>query len=116
MNELSEIKKCIKAEVEKVKENLLKSSSKNSIRFFLDSIKDDIKSMIRDGLSYKQQVEIINKSSEKNIKYNTYIRYVNSHVLKSHPNKKVIREDGSKISDKRVKFVHESMPNKNNLY
>jgi len=115
MQQLDEIKKCIKQEVEKVKENLLKSRSKNSIRFFLDSIKDDIKAMIKDGLSYKQQVEIINRSAEKDIKYNTYIRYVNKNVLKDNPKSKVVKDE-PKAVEKRVKFVHDSMPDKSHLY
>jgi hypothetical protein len=118
MSELDSIRKCIKDEIVRVKDNLIKSKRSSAVRFFLDSIQDDIRMMISEGFSYKQQVEIINRSSNKEIKYNTYIRYVKNSILGGSSNRgsqsrpKVQKHN----NDDRQRFKHEAVPNVDELY
>jgi len=113
MNEIDSIRKCIKDEINRVKDTLIRSKKSSAIRYFLDSIQDDIRFMLKEGFNYKQQVEIINRSSDKDIKYNTYIRYVKNHILNKNGNKK---QTLSKDSGENKRFKHEAVPNVDELY
>jgi uncharacterized Fe-S cluster-containing MiaB family protein len=117
LEDLKSIKALIKSEIKKTKEELLKSDNKGAIRFFLDSISDDIREMINEGFNYKQQLEIINKSTKKGIKYNTYIRYVKGCILKQSVDKlrkKRTKEDRDK--EREFGFTHEAVPDVDELY
>ena len=113
LEELSSIKDSIKKEIEKEKEALLSSCDKGAIKFFLDSIGDDIKEMIETGFTYKQQLEIINRSSGKNIKYATYTRYIKEH-LSNNVNR--LRTLPKENRERQVRFSHEALPDVNELY
>jgi len=113
VEELKTIKDSIKKEIEKEKEKLLNSDKAGGIRFFLDSIQEDIKEMIQSGFSYKQQLEIINRSSNKTIKYNTYLRYVKRSLGKNRPN---INNLQLGTARRKVSFSHEALPDVNELY
>ena len=113
MNEIDSIRKCIKDEINRVKDTLIRSKKSSAIRYFLDSIQDDIRFMLKEGFNYKQQVEIINRSSDKDVKYNTYIRYVKNHILNKNGNKK---QTLSKDSGENKRFKHEAVPNVDELY
>lgn len=110
LENLKSVKDAIQGEIEKAKEELLNSNDSGGIRFFLDSISEDIKEMIKIGFSYKHQLEIINKSSGKEIKYNTYLRYVKKHLSGAKKNL------NSSLPRDRVKFKHEAMPDPDELY
>ncbi len=111
MDNLDTLKSAIKNEIEKAKEELLNSNDREGIRFFLDSIHEDIEEMIKLGFSYKHQLEIINKSSGKNIKYNTYARYIRTHLSGAKK-----RRSEKEKKRERTKFKHEAMPNLDELY
>jgi len=113
LKELNSIKDCIKEEIKRVKEALLNSNDKGAVKFFLDSINEDIKEMINTGFSYKQQLNIINRSSGKDIKYNTYIRYVKKNLYKNQNRLNVCQPE---IKERRVGFSHEALPDVDELY
>jgi DNA replication protein DnaD len=117
VEDLTSMRQSIKSEIEKTKEALLQSNDKRAIRFFLDSIHDDIRLMINEGFSYKQQLEIINKSTNKNIKYNTYLRYVKKYLNLAGSKRKELNE--SKMSREKGRdfgFTHEAVPDMEELY
>ena len=113
MEELKTIKDSIKKEIEKEKEKLLNSNEAGGIRFFLDSITEDIREMITAGFSYKQQLEIINRSSSKTIKYNTYLRYVKRNLGQSQNRVNLLQRENQ---GRKVSFSHEALPDVNELY
>ncbi|HIC10460.1 MAG TPA: hypothetical protein EYO61_03785 [Campylobacterales bacterium] len=87
--------------IEKEKEKLFQSN----ISFFLNSIQEEINEMERLGFSYKKQLEIINRASNRDIKYSTYIRYMKR------------KREKTPYSKRRVKrFKFEAMPNLDELY
>ena len=101
MEELEEIRSNIHQCIEKEKDRLFRSD----VSFFLNSIREEINEMERLGFSYKKQLEIINRASNRDIKYSTYIRYIK---------RKREKTQYSKRSVKRFKF--EAMPNLDELY
>ena len=113
MEELDSIKDSIKKEIKKEKESLLHRNDKGAIKFFLDSISEDIKEMVNTGFNFKQQLDIINRSSGKEIKYATYIRYVKKNLSSSGTRLHNIRKSDN---NGRVKFAHEALPDVNELY
>ncbi|EJF07037.1 hypothetical protein ThvES_00008790 [Thiovulum sp. ES] len=128
MEDLKTIKELIKSEIVKTKDELLRSNDRRAVRFFLNSVNDDILEMIKEGFNYKEQLTIINKSSQKNISYNTYIRYVKECVLKNGATSNGYsvqtqssgkrdpknREDRERERD--FGFTHEAVPDKEELY
>jgi len=117
LEELQTIKDSIKKEIEKEKEKLLNSNEAGGIRFFLDSISDDIVEMIQAGFNYKQQIEIINRSSGKTIKYNTYIRYVKRNLSQAQKkNSNRLNTLQREVQGRKVSFSHEALPDVNELY
>jgi len=112
LDKLKSVKDAIQDEIEKEKEKLLQSNESEGIRFFLDSISDDIKEMIRLGFNYKHQLKIINRSANKDIKYSTYLRYIKKH-LKGASKRNI---NATTSSRDRVRFKHEAMPNPDELY
>ena len=87
---------------EREKEKLFQSSTK----FFLDSISEDIEEMEKLGFNYKKQLEIINQSSGRDIKYSTYVRYMKKRTKGFLPT--IVRH--------RKKFQFEAIPNIEELY
>jgi hypothetical protein len=130
VDDLKTIKELIKSEMVKTKNDLLKSNDKKAVRFFLESIGDDILEMIREGFNYKQQLTIINKSSQKNIRYNTYIRYVKECLLKKGRQnqrnssvhltldspKKSPKSKEEREEEREFGFTHEAVPDVEELY
>jgi hypothetical protein len=112
--DLKDLKSSLKEEIEKEKDKLLNSCEREGIKFFLDSIKEDIREMVNLGFNYRQQLDIINRSSEKEIKYNTYLRYIKTHFKKGK-----ISLNSSPIAEvdrRRVGFTHEAVPDPEELY
>jgi hypothetical protein len=129
VEDLKTIKELIKSEIVKTKDELLRSNDRRAVRFFLNSVNDDILEMIKEGFNYKEQLTIINKSSQKSISYNTYIRYVKECVLKNGAtsNGYSVQAQGSsgkresKNREERERerdfgFTHEAVPDKEELY
>jgi hypothetical protein len=131
LEDLKTIKELIKSEIVKTKEELLRSNDKRAVRFFLDSIKDDILTMIKEGFNYKQQLSIINKSAKKDIRYNTYIRYVKECLLKNRTigmsnlvtnttsnnnNLKRTKSKEERETERDFGFTHDAVPDVEELY
>lgn len=137
LNDLNNIKLLIKSEIDRTTESFLNGDDKESVRFFLDSINGEIIEMIKAKFNIKQQLNIINKSTDRDIKYITYKKYLKDYLLKKSESEYLIdnlenvdtKKLPTKKTDKNEKeivnikkdnnrdvFIHEAVPNVSELY
>ncbi len=124
MNNILNIKNSIKNDIDNVQSKYAVICKLDSLKLFLDSISNEIKEMILLGLSFREQLEVINKSSEFIIQYDQYLKYMKNYFIKKwiKPSNNNYSKNSQRNHDhhsnhgSKKKFSHEAMPNMNELY